>query len=112
MSEADPPRKLLHSDLCDRVFAERKFGYRAEVVFRYPLTATDDPLVWEYHPGFPAKAFVPTVRVIFAESPASLPSGPVVIGTVSRIDPDARPRKSRHLGVVVISDARLVSSSP
>lgn len=80
--------------------------------FQLKLIATGDPRVFNYCPNTRPDIKPPTIRIHFSEPPTF--SGPfcIVIGTVSRIEPDDRKRRSGHLGVVVISDARLVPPDP
>lgn len=102
-------RSLTPADLCERAF-NGDTGFTARVPFRH-LEATSDPRVYELHPGHPPEFFAPTIRIEFAEVPQAIPIHPIVIGIVSRIDPDDKPRKSRHLGIVVLTDCRVAPTA-
>lgn len=81
-------------------------GSRVMVSFELPLTATADPLVWEYRPGIPADITAPTYRIHFERPPhpgSNLPV--VVVGTVQGIDPDSRVRLNRVPGAVLLTGA-------
>ncbi len=100
-SEAMTPEKL-----CERTFEGRDFGWKVRVAFKLPLTPTKNSRIFEYHPGVPAFAVTPTIRIIFAEPPKLLAKYPVIVGTVLSIQDDNRRQASGRHGLVIISEAR------
>ena len=102
-------------DLPRAVFERGEYvGRSVRVGFELPLTPTADPLSWEYRPGIPPTAVPAVYRIHFERPPEFGRSMPVlVVGTVSRFEPDTRRRLNRVPGVVVITGASVaVQSSP
>ncbi len=96
-------------DLCEAAF-NGELGYYVRLPLQLPLTPTEDPRIFEYRPGLPSWAFAPVIRIVFKEKPPAIARKCVIVGWVDRIEPDDRPRRSRHLGVVVITSATLAPS--
>lgn len=101
---APPPVAVPHADLPRMVYKAGSYRGRAVVVaFPLALTATPDPLVWEYRPGWPAEHTPPTYRIHFTAPPVFADRPPhVVTGTVDGIDPDATIRPNGVPGVLVL----------
>ncbi len=108
-----PPSPVLveRSKLPLALFERGEFrGVVVQVGFELPLTATDDPLVWDYRPGIPAANTPPTYRIHFNSTPSFPRTLPLVLtGYVDRFEPDTRLRPNRVPGYVVLTSASVVA---
>ena len=82
------------------------------VGFPFPLSPTADPLVWNYHPGYPAEHTPPSYRIHFAEPPRLPPAGqPIVITGFALFEPDTLRRINGLPGVALVRAARLAPAT-
>ena len=93
---------LTAPDLCNK---PNPIGMKVTVPF-HKLTPTANPLVWDYHTGYPAKLYPVGIRVIFENMPF-ITTKPIISGIVTALMTDNVPRPTKTLGIIVISSARL-----
>jgi len=112
VSPSEKPVRIQFSQLPLAVFERGRYvGHKVRVAFYRPLTPTDDPLVYHFHPGEPVEVVPPTYRLHFA-SPPEFRSHVVVVGTVEGVHPDYVKRINGVPGVLVLRACQVPPDAP